>query len=96
MNSHEPWRYHALPTSESQGTEWLMTCPNGSCGQFGSSPTSVGINAHGEEQANAKSLMGGGEVWWKTKEPWQNGGKTMENWNVNHGNMMIDGGWMVD
>lgn len=32
-------------------TEWLMTCPNGSCGQFGSSPTSVGINAHGEEQA---------------------------------------------
>ena len=73
MNSHEPWRYHALPTSESQAT-------------------SVGINAHGEEQANAKSLMGGGEVWWKTKEPWQNGGKTMENWNVNHGNMMIDGG----
>ena len=32
-------------------TEWLMTCPNGSCGQFGSSPTSVGINAHGDEQA---------------------------------------------
>ena len=59
MNSHEPWRYHALPTSESQGTEWLMTCPNGSCGQFGSSPTSVGINVHGEEQANAGVVDGG-------------------------------------
>eukprot|EP00913_Durusdinium_trenchii_P007477 g7029.t1 len=32
-------------------TEWKMTCPHGSCGQFGPSPTSVGINAHGEEQA---------------------------------------------
>eukprot|EP00437_Effrenium_voratum_P025471 CAMPEP_0181405674 /NCGR_PEP_ID=MMETSP1110-20121109/4879_1 /TAXON_ID=174948 /ORGANISM="Symbiodinium sp., Strain CCMP421" /LENGTH=208 /DNA_ID=CAMNT_0023528065 /DNA_START=11 /DNA_END=634 /DNA_ORIENTATION=- len=31
-------------------TEWLMTCPK-SCGEFGPSPTSVGINAHGEEQA---------------------------------------------
>ena len=28
-----------------------MTCRNGSCGRFGPSPTSVGINAHGREQA---------------------------------------------
>ena len=32
-------------------TEWLMTCRGGTCGHFGPSPTSVGINAHGREQA---------------------------------------------
>jgi len=32
-------------------TEWLMTCPGGTCGRFGPNPTSVGINAHGREQA---------------------------------------------
>ena len=31
-------------------TEWLMTCPGGTCGRFGPNPTSVGINAHGREQ----------------------------------------------
>lgn len=32
-------------------TEWLMTCPNHTCGRSGPSPTSVGINAHGKEQS---------------------------------------------
>ena len=35
-----------------------MTCPNGSCGQFGSSPTSVGINAHGDEQVGSNLREG--------------------------------------
>ena len=55
-------------------------------------PPQWGSTRMAKSRRTLGSLMGGGEVWWKTKEPWQNGGKTMENWNVNHGNMMIDGG----
>lgn len=48
-------------------TEWLMTCPKGTCGRFGASPTSVGLNAHGKEGAIYQTVA-------NTKEPMGPGG----------------------
>jgi len=61
-----------------QRTEWQMTCPGGTCGRFGPSPTSVGINAHGNESAvyqtvaNTSGLPGAGGAYpvFCMKLPW--------------------------